>query len=114
MPEGWRQAITWLELAILGVFTAEYLLRLWIAERPWKYALSFYGLIDLAAILPFYLTWGTETTALRAIRLLRLIRVWKHRGYTRAWIRLAKALMPSGGYAAGRVLPIPIQCSPWN
>ena len=95
MSEGWRQAITWLELVILGIFTAEYVLRLWIAERPWKYALSFYGLIDLAAILPFYLTWGTETTALRAIRLLRLIRLWKHRGYTRAWIRLAKALSES-------------------
>ena len=95
MAEPWRQAITWLELGILGVFTAEYLLRLWIAERPWKYAFSLYGLIDLAAILPFYLAWGTETTALRAIRLLRLIRLWKHRGYARAWIRLARALRES-------------------
>ena len=95
ISEEWRQAIRWLELGILGIFTAEYGLRLWIAERPWKYALSFYGLIDLAAILPFYLTWGTETTALRAIRLLRLIRLWKHRGYTRAWIRLARALRES-------------------
>ena len=68
------------------------MLRLWIAERPLKYALSFYGLIDLAAIVPFYLTWGTETTALRAVRLLRLIRLWKHRGYARAWARLARAL----------------------
>ena len=84
MSEGWHQASRWLELGILGIFTAEYVLRLWLAERPWKYALSFYGLIDLAAILPFYLTWGTETTALRAIRLLRLIRLWKHRGYARA------------------------------
>ena len=95
MSEAWRQAITWLELSILAIFTAEYLLRLWIAERPWKYAFSLYGLIDLAAILPFYLAWGTETTALRAIRLLRLIRLWKHRGYTRAWIRLGRALRES-------------------
>ena len=90
-----RQAITWLELGILGFFTAEYVLRLWIAERPWKYALSFYGLIDLAAILPFYLAWGSETTALRAVRLLRLVRLWKHRGYTRAWLRLSRALKES-------------------
>ena len=95
MPEGWQQAIRWIELGILGIFTAEYVLRLWIAERPWKYALSVYGLIDLAAILPFYLAWGTETTALRALRRLRLIRLWKHRAYTRAWIRLAKALKES-------------------
>lgn len=95
MKGGWQQAIAWLELGILGLFTAEYVLRLWIAERPWKYAFSFYGLIDLAAILPFYLAWGTETTALRALRLLRFIRLWKHRGYTRAWIRLATALKES-------------------
>ena len=93
--QAWQKAITWLELAILGFFTAEYALRFWIAERPWKYALSFYGIIDLAAIAPFYLTWGTETTALRAIRLLRLIRLWKHRGYARAWARLARALSDS-------------------
>ena len=95
MTEGWQQAIRWLEFAILGFFTAEYVLRLWIAQRPLKYALSFYGLIDLVAIVPFYLTWGTETTALRAIRLLRLLRLWKHRGYTQAWIRLARALKES-------------------
>ena len=95
LTEGMRQAITWLELGILGFFTAEYVLRLWIAERPWKYAFSFYGLIDLAAILPFYLAWGSETTALRAVRLLRLVRLWKHRGYTRAWLRLSRALRES-------------------
>ena len=95
MTQGWQEAITWLELGILGFFTAEYVLRLWIADRSWKYALSFYGLIDLAAIAPFYLAWGTETTALRAIRLLRLIRLWKHRAYTQAWIRLAAALKES-------------------
>ena len=105
MKEGWQQAITWIELGSLGLFTAEYALRLWIAERPWKYVFSFYGLIDLAAILPFYLAWGTETTALRALRLLRLIRLWKHRGYTRAWVRLAKALKESreeAGYSSSR------------
>ena len=39
--------------------------------------------------------WGTETTELRAIRLLRLIQLWKHRGYTRAWVWLARALRES-------------------
>ena len=58
MSEAGREAITWLELGILGIFTAEYLLGLWIAERPWKYAFSPYGVIDLAAILPFYIEWG--------------------------------------------------------
>ena len=95
MTEGWQQAIRWLEIGVLGFFTTEYALRLWIAERPWRYVFSFYGLIDLAAILPFYLTWGTETTALRAVRLLRLVRLWTHRAYTRAFLRLARALKES-------------------
>ena len=95
IAEGWQHAIRWLELGILGFFTAEYVVRLWIAERPWKYVFSFYGLIDLAAILPFYLASGTETTALRALRLVRLIRLWKHRAYARAWMRLARALKES-------------------
>ncbi len=95
MTEGWQLAIRWLEFAVVGFFTAEYVLRLWIAQRPFKYVLSFYGLVDLVAIVPFYLTWGAETTALRAIRLLRLIRLWKHRGYARAWVRLARALKES-------------------
>jgi hypothetical protein len=41
---------------ILTLFTVEYGLRLWSAERPWHYALSPYGLVDLLAILP--LCWG--------------------------------------------------------
>lgn len=45
--------------------------------------------------MPFYLAWGTETAALRAVRLLRLIQLWKHRGYARAWARLARALKDS-------------------
>ena len=100
MTQGWQLAIRWLEFGVLAFFTAEYLLRLWIAERPWKYVFSFYGLIDLVAIVPFYLAWGTETTALRAVRLLRLVRLWKHRAYTQAWIRLARALKQSRHEAA--------------
>ena len=100
MAQGWQLAIRWLEFGVLAFFTAEYLLRLWIAERPWKYVFSVYGVIDLLAIVPFYVTWGTETTALRAVRLLRLVRLWKHRAYTKAWIRLARALNESRHEAA--------------
>ena len=60
MWEPWRQAITWLEFGILGIFTAEYLLRLWIAQRPWKYAFSLYGLTDLAAGPPKSVDRGLE------------------------------------------------------
>ncbi len=60
------------------LFTLEYLLRLAAVKKPWKYVLSFYGVIDLLAILPTYvaiLLPGAQS--LMAIRLLRLVRVFR-------------------------------------
>ncbi len=69
------------EWIITGLFTIEYLLRIWITERPKTYILSFYGLIDFFAILPTYLelafTGATAFGVLRAVRLLRVFRVLK-------------------------------------
>ena len=93
-------AIEWLEIGIVILFTAEYMLRLWIAERPLKYALSPYGIIDIVAIAPFYLVGGAETSALRGLRLLRLIRLLKNRRYARACAKLVKALHESKEEAA--------------
>jgi VIT1/CCC1 family predicted Fe2+/Mn2+ transporter len=53
---------------ILTLFTVEYGLRLWSAERPWHYALSPYGLVDLLAILPFVLGFvDTPVSAIGAL-----------------------------------------------
>ena len=100
MWPGLSRALWWIEISILGIFTAEYLLRLWIAERPLKYALSPYGLIDLMAIAPVYLAGGAETSALRGLRLLRLIRLLKNRRYAQACARLVKAIYESREEAA--------------
>lgn len=97
---GTALAIKWLEVGILIVFTSEYMLRLWIAERPLKYALSPYGIIDLLAIAPFYLAGGAETSALRGLRLLRLVRLLKNRRYAKACARLVRALYESREEAA--------------
>jgi len=63
------------------LFTVEYLLRLTSVHRPWRYARSFYGIVDLLAILPTYLSLvisGTHSMAvIRALRLLRIFRVFK-------------------------------------
>lgn len=67
----WRWILDSLDWAILGIFTVEYLLRLWTAERWWNYALSPYGLIDLIAIFPFLLGF----LDLRSVRLLRWLRI---------------------------------------
>jgi voltage-gated potassium channel len=63
------------------LFTAEYILRLVCVRKPWKYATSFFGLVDLLAILPSYLSFfvaGTQSlVVIRAIRLLRIFRILK-------------------------------------
>ena len=60
------------EAVIIGVFTAEYLLRLYLSQKKLPFVFSFYGLIDLAAVLPFYLALGLDLRSLRIFRLARL------------------------------------------
>jgi voltage-gated potassium channel len=69
------------EWVITILFTIEYVLRLLCVERPWAYARSFYGIIDLLAVLPTYISviWpGTQAlVVVRVLRLLRIFRVLK-------------------------------------
>ena len=60
------------EAVIIGVFTAEYLLRFYLRQKKLSFVFSFYGLIDLAAVLPFYLALGLDLRSLRLFRLARL------------------------------------------
>ena len=60
------------EAVIIGVFTAEYLLRFYLSPKKLSFVFSFYGLIDLAAVLPFYLALGLDLRSLRIFRLARL------------------------------------------
>jgi voltage-gated potassium channel len=61
-----------------GLFTLEYLLRIYCVKRPLKYILSFWGIIDLLAFLPEYLTLlGGPVGHFSVIRSLRLVRVFR-------------------------------------
>ena len=70
-----------LEWVFTIFFTIEYILRLYSVYRPWKYATSFFGIVDLLAILPSYLSIffvGSQSLmVIRAIRLLRVFRIFK-------------------------------------
>ena len=88
-----QQWLRRLEVAIVGIFTAEYLLRVIVAEKKTAYVLSFFGLVDLLAILPFYLASGIDLRSLRAFRLLRLFRAFKMVRYSKAIRRLHRALL---------------------
>ncbi len=69
------------EWVITILFTIEYILRLLCVERPLSYATSFFGVVDLLAILPTYISLlvpGTQAlTVVRVLRLLRVFRVLK-------------------------------------
>ena len=73
-----------IEVATVTAFSVEYLLRIAVAGRTFRYVFSFFGIIDLVAILPFYLTSGVDLRAIRAFRLIRLIRVLKLARYNSA------------------------------
>jgi voltage-gated potassium channel len=92
----------------IAIFTVEYLLRLWTAPLKYphlsawkaylKYVFSFIALIDLLAILPFYLPFfGVEDLRLlRMMRLLRLLRVFKLNRYSRALNLVSDVLKEKG------------------
>ena len=97
LPSSVRDALYIAEMVIVAVFSVEYLLRLFLAERKRDYALSFLGIVDLLAILPFYLAvflaGDVDGRILRTIRLIRLIRIFKLVRYINALERLRKALL---------------------
>jgi voltage-gated potassium channel len=87
-----RQLLRYFEITIVSVFTIEYFYRIYTSERRLKFIFSFYGLIDLLAILPFYLSTAIDLRSLRLMRLLRLVRILKLARYNRAITRFSKAV----------------------
>jgi voltage-gated potassium channel len=70
-----------MEWIFTGLFTLEYMLRLISIKRPLRYVISFFGFIDLLAIIPSYLSiffvGAQSLLVLRALRLLRVFRIFK-------------------------------------
>jgi voltage-gated potassium channel len=79
------------EVFCVIIFTIEYVLRIFVAKNPIKYIFSFYGVIDLLAILPFYLSDVFKLTSLRAFRIFRIFRLFKLVRYNRALNRFSIA-----------------------
>ncbi|RMD99570.1 MAG: ion transporter [Bacteroidetes bacterium] len=74
-----------LEWAFTLFFTIEYALRVYCLKKPKVYVFSFFGIIDLLAILPTYISWllpGAQSLlVIRILRLLRIFRVFRLRQY---------------------------------
>ncbi len=83
-----RETVLFIEYVSVCFFTLEYLARLFSAERPLRYAVSFFGIIDLVSILPIYLFPASVgafhakdhiVRMARFLRILRLIKIVRHR-----------------------------------
>lgn len=93
--------LVFFEWVITIFFTIEYALRIITLKKPLKYILSFYGIIDLIAILPMYLSFfisGTSVfTVIRALRLLRLFKILNHPKFNNQSTHLRESLVASKG-----------------
>ncbi|WP_372845339.1 ion transporter [Pontiella sp.] len=81
------------------LFTIEYGLRLWCAKNPLRYARSFFGVVDLLAVLPFYIGLFIPGTrfldVIKVLRMLRIFRVLKMAQYVGEADLLKNALISS-------------------
>jgi voltage-gated potassium channel len=77
----WGNLFLTLDWVVTVFFTIEYMVRLYCVYKPMQYATSFYGLIDIASILPAYLDFfipgARSLMVVRSLRLLRLFRIFK-------------------------------------
>ena len=65
LSETTRLILRLTEVSTVMIFTVEYLLRIYVIDKKSSYIFSFYGIVDLLAILPFYITSGVDLRALR-------------------------------------------------
>ena len=95
----WHGTFIALEWLFTVLFTVEYVARLVCLRQPLRYALSFFGLVDLVALLPTYLAlFFPELHVLidvRVLRLLRIFRIFKLTAYMSEYQSLGRALRAS-------------------
>tara|TARA_B110000211_G_C13838326_1_gene446721 strand:- start:8 stop:712 length:705 start_codon:yes stop_codon:yes gene_type:complete len=86
-----RNFLETFEIISIIIFSIEYLLRVYVSKARLKYIFSFYGIIDILAILPFYLNRVLDLRFLRAFRIFRVFRALKLMRYNKALNRFQLA-----------------------
>ncbi len=82
-----------MEIGFVVIFTIEYVYRLTATKEKRKFIFSFYGIIDLLSILPFYLSFGlADFQWVRVLRIVRVFRIFKLARYVKAIERLIFAI----------------------
>jgi len=69
-----RASLYFLEAITIGIFAVEYILRVMMAQNKLRFIFSFYGLVDLIAIIPFIIASRLDLVGLRLFRVLRMAR----------------------------------------
>lgn len=92
-----RRLLHWFEIATYLAFSVEYIVRIRFAmtNRGWRsYVFSFWGMVDILAIIPFYLPLmvSIDSRFLRVLRLLRVVNIVKAGRHSRAIKTLLKVI----------------------
>jgi len=92
LSDNTKYILSAIEVITVVIFTLEYIFRIVVTKRKLKFIFSFYGLVDLVAILPFYITSGIDLRVVRVFRLLRIVRILKLFRYSQAIKRFRRAV----------------------
>jgi voltage-gated potassium channel len=88
-----RRVLRAIEVLTVSLFSVEYILRLLVADRKLSFVFSFFGIVDLLAIAPFYLALGVDLRSIRVVRFLRIFRMLKLARYSAAIQRFHRAIV---------------------
>lgn len=110
LSDRWRRFLNVFERFTVTVFALEYIVRIAFSRARLRYIFSFFGIIDLLCVVPFFLASGVDMRSLKAFRLLRLFNILKLVRYSAAVRRFHRAFVISReelilfGMAAGIML----------
>ena len=106
--------VVWIDLVqniCLGIFAADFVLHLFVSERPLKYLFSFYGLIDFTAVLFFFIPQVRSEILLWVFKFGRILRVFKLLRFIDEARMLGRALR--GVLAPSAFICFSSSCSRW-
>lgn len=98
LAEEYKDELMWTEHICVFAFTAEYVCRFCCSRKKWRFARQYLNLVDVLAVLPYYLvhlSGGRLGSGLEAVRLIRVLRVMKMSKYSSGVTVLVSALQVS-------------------
>lgn len=91
LSDTFKKVLYIIELITIIIFTIEYIARIIASDKKWEYITGKWGIIDLLAIMPYYLSTTIDLRFVRAFRMLRLLRLFKLARSSNALERLSLA-----------------------